>query len=56
MDVDLPKIFLWKSAIYHLIKLPFEVEVAEKFLNDIYLESSATADATIPKIFVDRAV
>ena len=38
------------------MKLPLDAEVAEKFLNDIYLESSATADATIPKIFVDRAV
>ena len=38
------------------MKLPLDAEVAEKFLNGIYLESSATADATIPKIFVDRAV
>ena len=30
------KIFLWKSAIYHSIKLPFDVEVAKKFLNVIY--------------------
>ena len=29
-------IFLWKSAIFHSIKLPFDVEVAEKFLNGIY--------------------
>ena len=27
---------LSKSAIYHSIKLPFDVEVAEKSLNDIY--------------------
>ena len=29
------KIFFWKSAIYHSIKLPFDAEVAEKFLNVI---------------------
>ena len=28
--------FLRKSAIYHKIKLPFDVEAAEKFLNGIY--------------------
>ena len=28
-----------KSAIYHSIKLPFDVEVAEKFLNGIYCVS-----------------
>ena len=34
--VDQPKIyFLWKSAIFHSIKLPFDAEVAEKFLNGI---------------------
>ena len=27
--------FLWKSAFYHSIKLPFHAEVAEKFLNGI---------------------
>ena len=27
--------FLWKSAIYHSIKLSFDVEVAEKTLNII---------------------
>ena len=27
--------FLWKSAIFHSIKLPFDAEVAEKFLNGI---------------------
>ena len=26
---------LWKSAIYHSIKLPFDAEVAEKLLNVI---------------------
>ena len=26
---------LWKSAIFHSIKLPFDAEVAEKFLNGI---------------------
>ena len=30
------KIFLWKSAIFHSIKLPFDAEVAEKILNGIY--------------------
>ena len=25
----------WKSAIYHSIKMPFDVQVAEKFLNGI---------------------
>ena len=29
-------LLLWKSAIYHSIKLPFDVEVAEKFLSGIY--------------------
>ena len=29
------KLLRWKSAIYHSIKLPFDVEVAEKFLNGI---------------------
>ena len=29
------KFFLWKSAIFHSIKLPFDAEVAEKFLNGI---------------------
>ena len=27
------KIVLWKSAIFHSIKLPFDSEVDEKFLN-----------------------
>ena len=30
-----PNFFLWKSAIYHLIKLSFDAEVAKKFLNVI---------------------
>ena len=30
------KLLRWKSTIYHSIKLPFDVEVAEKFLNGIY--------------------
>ena len=30
------KNFLWKSAIFHSIKLPFDAEVAEKILNGIY--------------------
>ena len=35
--VDLPIFFfLWKSAIFHSIKLPFDAEVAEKILNGIY--------------------
>ena len=29
------KLLRWKSAIHHSIKLPFDVEVAEKFLNGI---------------------
>ena len=29
--------FLWKSAIFHSIKLPFDAEVAKKFLNVIYI-------------------
>ena len=29
------KCLRWKGAIYHSIKLPFDVEVAEKFLNGI---------------------
>ena len=28
--------FLWKSVIFHSIKLPFDAEVAEKILNGIY--------------------
>ena len=37
VDVDLTKnFFLRKSAIFHSIKLPFDAEVAEKFLNGIY--------------------
>ena len=35
-DVDLTKKKLWKSAIFHSIKLPFDAEVDEKFLNVIY--------------------
>ena len=34
-DVDLPKKFLWKSATFHPIKLPFDAEAAEKFLKGI---------------------
>ena len=34
-------IFLWKSAIDHSIKLPFDAEVAEKFSNGIYYLLSA---------------
>ena len=30
------KLLRWKSAIYHSIKLRFDVEVAGKFLNGIY--------------------
>ena len=30
------KFFLWKNAIFHSIKPPFDAEVAEKFLNGIY--------------------
>ena len=29
--------FMWKSAIFHSIKPPFDAEVAKKFLNGIYL-------------------
>ena len=36
MYVDLPKIFFRKSAVYHKIKLPFDVEVGKIFLNGIY--------------------
>ena len=32
--------FLWKSAILHSIKPPFDAEVAEKFLNGIYYLSN----------------
>ena len=31
-DADLTNSFLWKSAIYHSIKLPFDAQVAEKKL------------------------
>ena len=30
------EIFLWKSAILHSIKLPFDVQAAEKILHVIY--------------------
>ena len=33
--VDLPK-KIWRSAIFHSIKLPFDVEDAEKIFNGIY--------------------
>ena len=33
------KINLWKSAIFHSIKPPFDAKVAEKFLNGIYWTS-----------------
>ena len=29
----LPRTLKWESVIYHLIKLIFDVEVSEKFLN-----------------------
>ena len=34
------KFFLWKSAIFQSIKLPFDVEVDEKFLNVNYYIST----------------
>ena len=35
--IDPPKkLWRWNSTIYHSIKLPVDVEVAEKFLNGIY--------------------
>ena len=34
-DVDLPKNFLWESAIFHSIKLSFDVQAAEKILHVI---------------------
>ena len=30
------EIFLWKGAILHSIKLPFDVQAAEKILHVIY--------------------
>ena len=30
------KFVLWKSAIFHSIKLPFDVQAAEKILHVIY--------------------
>ena len=36
-DVDLPrKFFIWKSAIFHPIKLPFDAEAAEKFWSYLF--------------------
>jgi hypothetical protein len=35
-EVYLPKKNLWKTAIFHSSKLPFDAEVAEKFLKGIY--------------------
>ena len=34
-DIDLPKFFFYKSAIFHPIQLPFDAEAAEKFLKVI---------------------
>ena len=34
--VNIPKKIIKKGAIYHSIQLPFDAEVAEKFLNGIY--------------------
>ena len=36
------KKILWKSAIFHSIKLPFDAEVAEKILNGIYSTTTWT--------------
>ena len=33
---NLQACFLWKSAIFHPLKLPFDAEAAEKFLKVIY--------------------
>ena len=41
------RIFLWKSAIFHSIKPPFDAEVAEKFLNGIYYLSSKYVSKSI---------
>ena len=30
------KFFIWKSAIFHPIKLPFDAEAAERILKVIY--------------------
>ena len=35
--------FLWKSAILHSIKLPFDVQAAEKILHVIYYVSTESA-------------
>ena len=36
LDLERTKnIFLWKSAIFHSIKLPFDVRAAEKILHVI---------------------
>ena len=40
-DIDLERMLIWqnfflKKCIFHSIKLPFDAEVDEKFLNVIY--------------------
>ena len=38
---------LWKSAIFHSIKQPFDSEVAEKFLNVIYYAIAKIKDLSL---------
>ena len=45
-------IFLWKSAIFHSIKLPFDAEVAEKILNVIYCIRFNTFLSFIPNLSI----
>ena len=42
------KKILWKSAIYHLIKLPFDAEVDEKFLSVIYCKPRKSVPVKLP--------
>ena len=49
LDVDLTKIFFWKSAIYHSIKLPFDAKVAEKNLKYYLLSNQLKVGKLLPK-------
>ena len=41
------EIFLWKSAILHSIKLPFDVQAAEKILHVIYISNAYVLSCTL---------
>ena len=47
---------LWKSAIYHSIKLPFDAEVAKKFLNVIYCIEPTLRMARMRKLTEQKVI